>query len=54
MGTNYYIRTGLCPTCARYDNTHIGKQSCGWAFCFDPFFPDYKTWLKFLTKRLNF
>ena len=32
MGTNYYFREAVCPTCGRSDDLHIGKSSCGWCF----------------------
>ena len=35
MGTNYYIRKGICPTCNRSkEKVHIGKKSSGWRFLF--------------------
>jgi len=30
MGTNYYARLNICPTCGRYDELHICKISSGW------------------------
>ena len=32
MGTNYYFRDAVCPTCGRSDELHIGKSSFGWCF----------------------
>ncbi len=35
MGTNYYARYNICPTCKRPGiSLHIGNESCGWAFSF--------------------
>ena len=34
MGTNYYLRHGICDKCERYDERHIGKASAGWKFLF--------------------
>jgi hypothetical protein len=35
MGTNYYLRTDICPHCGRYEEElHIGKSSVGWKFLF--------------------
>jgi len=33
MGTNYYLKTNICPHCRRGDDRkHIGKSSGGWHF----------------------
>lgn len=33
MGTNYYLRLGVCPQCGRAaEELHIGKSSAGWCF----------------------
>jgi hypothetical protein len=33
MGTNYYLRSGICEKCGRSDEErHIGKSSGGWCF----------------------
>ncbi len=33
MGTNYYLKTGLCPHCGKgVERLHIGKSSGGWCF----------------------
>lgn len=33
MGTNYYLRSGICEKCGRSDEEkHIGKSSAGWCF----------------------
>lgn len=35
MGTNYYAKMNICPTCKRPDEeVHIGKSSHGWKFMF--------------------
>lgn len=35
MGTNYYHRRDVCPTCGKPDEiVHIGKASAGWTFSF--------------------
>lgn len=35
MGTNYYLRTDICPHCKRAkESIHIGKSSAGWPFLF--------------------
>ena len=35
MGTNYFIRKDICPTCNRSkEKVHIGKKSSGWRFLF--------------------
>ena len=34
MGTNYYHKTDICPTCGRFEQKHIGKSSAGWTFSF--------------------
>jgi len=34
MGTNYYLKYNICPTCKRGQTLHIGKCSMGWTFCF--------------------
>jgi len=35
MGTNYYLRTPICPTCGHEEpDIHIGKLSAGWEFQF--------------------
>ena len=39
MGTNYYLRTNICEDCGRYDETHVGKSSCGWKFSLHVFRP---------------
>lgn len=39
MGTNYYLKTQVCPHCKRAKDTlHIGKSSAGWCFglCLHP------------------
>lgn len=40
MGTNYYLRTGECDGCGRYDQEFIGKSSMGWSFCFRGHLPN--------------
>lgn len=32
MGTNFYLHTGVCPTCGHGAPRHIGKSSGGWCF----------------------
>lgn len=33
MGTNYYVRLNICPTCKRpEEEIHLGKSSAGWKF----------------------
>jgi hypothetical protein len=33
MGTNFYLKTDVCPHCKRCDDRlHIGKSSAGWCF----------------------
>ena len=32
MGTNYYLKQNVCPTCGRGEDLHIGKSSMGWHF----------------------
>ena len=35
MGTNYYLRTDVCPHCNRErERVHVGKSSFGWPFLF--------------------
>jgi len=35
MGTNYYLRKGVCEHCNQFtEEIHIGKSSCGWKFLF--------------------
>ena len=35
MGTNYYLRTEICPHCDREkERIHVGKSSGGWPFLF--------------------
>lgn len=35
MGTNYYTKLNVCPTCKRLEQeVHIGKSSGGWRFMF--------------------
>ena len=36
MGTNYYAKLNICPTCRRpEEEIHIGKSSGGWKFMFE-------------------
>ena len=54
MGTNYYIKPNVCPTCGRGDTEiHLGKSSFGWKFSFQYNGGQYyknveemKTWLR--------
>lgn len=50
MGTNFYLRTNVCPNCGRYDEQHIGKSSYGWSFTFQGTseIRSYKHWLGLL------
>lgn len=35
MGTNYYTKINICPTCKRAEEeVHLGKSSFGWKFLF--------------------
>lgn len=35
MGTNYYAKINICPTCKRpEEEIHLGKSSYGWKFMF--------------------
>jgi hypothetical protein len=44
MGTNYYHRRDVCPTCQRAaEEVHIGKSSMGWTFSFSGT-AGYRTW----------
>jgi ABC-type uncharacterized transport system YnjBCD substrate-binding protein len=52
MGTNYYVRLDNCPTCKRYHEQHIGKNSWGWQFIFNATeINNYDDWVKFLTEN---
>jgi hypothetical protein len=53
MGTNYYARVNICPTCNHAeDEVHLGKSSYGWQFAFHLHGEHYKNidemkkWLK--------
>src|SRR2546430_2680384 len=54
MGTNYYARLNICPTCKRpEEEIHLGKSSMGWKFMFQynggqyyKSVPEMKKWLK--------
>ena len=48
MGTNYYHKRNICPTCGRHDEAHIGKSSFGWQFSFRGYseIRSYKDWIK--------
>lgn len=53
MGTNYYVKLNVCPTCKREEKEiHLGKCSGGWKFLFarnDEYYkdvPSLKKWLK--------
>lgn len=54
MGTNYYTKTEVCPTCGRSDEAiHLGKSSFGWKFLFQynnatyySDIPSMKKWLR--------
>lgn len=38
MGTNYYLRRGVCHACGHPEKEyHIGKSSCGWRFTFQAY-----------------
>lgn len=52
MGTNYYHRKNICPTCERYDEEHLGKNSAGWTFTFHGTqqIRSYQHWLTELEK----
>jgi len=48
MGTNYYHRINICPTCGHSENVeHIGKSSVGWRFSFHGTYDikSYSDWL---------
>lgn len=35
MGTNYYAKINICPTCRKpEEEIHLGKSSFGWQFSF--------------------
>lgn len=35
MGTNYYAKINICPTCKKpEEEIHLGKSSAGWQFSF--------------------
>lgn len=52
MGTNYYVRKDRCVTCGHQEEqTHIGKSSAGWRFCFDPHFRTADQWREHLANR---
>lgn len=52
MGTNYYVKIyegEKCQHCGRSDTLetlHIGKQSAGWAFDFNPQYGEYNSFKK--------
>ena len=48
MGCNYYHESNKCDCCGRYDQDHIGKNSCGWNFHFHSTkdIISYKQWLE--------
>jgi len=51
MGTNYYIKNaGVCSECGGTGKIrqHIGKQSFGWPFLFNPKHPSFKDWVDVL------
>lgn len=59
MGTNYYVKLpprNKCNHCQREDQAeeiHIGKNSGGWKFGFNPKFRSWREWYKFLVKPEN-
>uniref|UniRef100_A0A6M3XVU4 Uncharacterized protein n=1 Tax=viral metagenome TaxID=1070528 RepID=A0A6M3XVU4_9ZZZZ len=55
MGTNYYLRKGICKECEHpKEELHIGKSSCGWTFIFqahdEPFIHSANDWKNELPK----
>lgn len=49
MGTNYYLRTGICKTCDRYDEMHICKSMTSFQAHPDKnirSWEDWKVWLR--------
>jgi hypothetical protein len=51
MGTNYYAKVNHCKECDRFDEVHIGKQSFGWAFIFNPLHCTKEIWEKELKSK---
>jgi len=52
MGTNYYLKLNACELCGHDDDPiHIGKESYGWKFIFDPYFGSWKSWQKALQEN---
>ena len=56
MGTNYYAKINICPTCKRPEETiHLGKSSGGWKFMFQlngcKFYKNIKEMRKWLADK---
>jgi hypothetical protein len=60
LGSNYFLRRGICPTCGHPESEiHVGKSSYGWTFTFRGYrneWDDVKTtceedWRKLLSEE---